>query len=87
VETIHSDKNTNKYKSQLHKKKMYDNVYNAYQYLIGKVMFGLQIINSIELIIIIWCFHQAGLTIDQMRVVLFNSTAQESLKLYKVMRA
>jgi hypothetical protein len=30
---------------------MYDNVYNAYQYLIGKqVMFGLQIINSIGLI-------------------------------------
>jgi predicted phosphoadenosine phosphosulfate sulfurtransferase len=49
---IHSDKNTNKCKkSQLHKKKMYDNVYNAY-HLIGKqVMHGWQIINLIGLII------------------------------------
>jgi predicted phosphoadenosine phosphosulfate sulfurtransferase len=51
VETIHSDKNTNKYKKVNYTKKMYDNVYNAYPIFDWKTSDGLQIINSIGLII------------------------------------
>jgi len=84
---IHSDKNTNKYKGINYTKKMYANVYNAYPIFDWKTSDVWVANYKFE-----WTynklydiFHQAGLTIDQMRVASpFISTAQESLKLYKV---
>ena len=84
---IHSDKNTNKYKKVNYTKKMYDNVYNAYPVFdwktsdvwVANCKFNWTYNKLYDV------FHQAGLTIDQMRVASpFISTAQDSLKLYKV---
>lgn len=84
---IHSDKNTNKYKKVNYTKKMYENVYNAYPIYdfttkdvwVSNFRFGWTYNKLYDL------FYQAGLTIDQMRVASpFISTAQDSLKLYKI---
>lgn len=84
---IHSDKNTNKYKKVNYTKKMFDNVYNAYPVFdwktsdvwVANYKFNWTYNKLYDV------FHQAGLTIDQMRVASpFISTAQDSLKLYKV---
>ena len=84
---IHSDKNTNKYKKINYTKKMFDNVFNAYPIYDWKTTdiwtanfkFNWTYNKLYDI------FYQAGLTIDQMRVASpFISTAQESLKLYKI---
>ena len=84
---IHSDKNTNKYQKIDWTKKMYKDVYNAYPIYdwitediwIANAKFEWSYNKLYDI------FYQAGVTIDQMRVASpFISTAQESLKLYKV---
>ena len=84
---IHSDKNYNKYKKHDWTKKMYNNVYNAYPIYdwitedvwVANAKFGWTYNKLYDI------FYQAGVTIDKMRVASpFISTAQESLKLYKV---
>lgn len=84
---IHSDKNTNKYKKVNYTKKMFNNVFNAYPIFdwttddiwIGNNTFNWTYNKLYDV------FYQAGLTINQMRVASpFISTAQDSLKLYKV---
>ena len=84
---IHSDKNTNKYNGIDWTKKMYDNVYNAYP-IYDWITEDIWIANyrfqwSYNKLYDI--YYQAGLTIDKMRVASpFISTAQESLKLYRI---
>lgn len=84
---IHSDKNTNKYKGVEWTKKMYKDVYNAYPIFDwitediwtanSKYEFAYNKLYDI--------YYQAGVTIDQMRVASpFISTAQDSLKLYRI---
>jgi len=84
---IHSDKNTNKYKKVNYTKKMSENVYNAYpiyDWITEDVWTANSKFN--------WTYnklydiyYQAGITIDQMRVASpFLSTAQDSLKLYRI---
>jgi len=84
---IHSDRNYKKYKYKNFTKEMYKNVYNAYPIYDWKTTDIWTANCKFE-----WTynklydvFYQAGLTIDQMRVASpFISTAQDSLKLYKV---
>jgi predicted phosphoadenosine phosphosulfate sulfurtransferase len=84
---IHSDRNYKKYKSYNWTKRMYPNVYNAYPVYDwittdvwaanGKFNWSYNKLYDV--------FYQAGLTIDQMRVASpFLSTAQSTLKLYRV---
>lgn len=84
---IHSDRNYNKFKDHLWTKKMVENVYNAYPIYdwttkdiwIGNAKKGWTYNKLYDL------FYKAGLTIDKMRVASpFLSTAQESLKLYRI---
>lgn len=84
---IHSDRNYKNYNGIKWTKKMYDNVFNAYP-IYDWVTKDIWVANSkFE-----WTYnklydiyYQAGLTIDQMRVASpFISTAQESLKLYRI---
>lgn len=84
---IHSDRNYKKYKQKNYTKEMYNNVYNAYPIFdwktediwIANSKFNWSYNKLYDL------FYQAGLTIDKMRVASpFISTAQDSLKLYKV---
>lgn len=84
---IHSDKNQNKYNKLPWTKKMGENIFNAYPIFdwitedvwVANGKFGWSYNKLYDL------FYQAGVTIDQMRVASpFISTAQESLKLYKV---
>ncbi len=84
---IHSDKNTNKYKGVSWTKKMYENVFNGYP-IYDWITEDIWIANSK----FNWSYnklydiyYQAGITIDQMRVASpFISTAQDSLKLYRI---
>jgi predicted phosphoadenosine phosphosulfate sulfurtransferase len=84
---IHSDRNYKKYKTLNWTKKMYDGVYNAYPVYDwttkdvwvanGKFRWSYNKLYDL--------FYQAGLSIDQMRVASpFLSTAQSTLKLYRV---
>lgn len=84
---IHSDKNQNKYKKKEWTKKMYENIYNAYPIFdyttkdiwVANARFGWSYNKLYDV------YYQAGLNIDQMRVASpFLSTAQDSLKLYRV---
>lgn len=84
---IHSDRNYNNYEGINWTKKMYTNVYNAYPIYdwitedvwTANAKFAWSYNKLYDI------FYQAGVTIDQMRVASpFISTAQESLKLYKV---
>jgi predicted phosphoadenosine phosphosulfate sulfurtransferase len=84
---IHSDRNTNKYNGVSWTKKMYNNIYNAYPVYdwitedvwIANYKFNWTYNKLYDL------FHQAGVSIDQMRVASpFLSTAQDSLKLYRI---
>jgi predicted phosphoadenosine phosphosulfate sulfurtransferase len=84
---IHSDRNYKKYKKLDWTKKMYEDVYNCYP-IYDWVTEDVWVANSK----FAWTynklydvFYQAGLTIDKMRVASpFLSTAQESLKMYRV---
>lgn len=84
---IHSDRNYNKYKKHEWTKKMYKDVYNAYPIYDwdtedvwtanGRFEWSYNKLYDI--------YYQAGLSIDQMRVASpFLSTAQDSLKLYRI---
>jgi len=84
---IHSDKNYHNYNGIDWTKKMFDNVYNAYPIFDwvtedvwianGKFKWSYNKLYDI--------YYQAGLTIHQMRVASpFLSTAQDSLKLYRI---
>jgi len=84
---IHSDKNQNKYKKIKWTKKMGENIYNAYPIYdwitediwTANCKFNWSYNKLYDL------FHQSGITIDQMRVASpFLSTAQDSLKLYRI---
>jgi predicted phosphoadenosine phosphosulfate sulfurtransferase len=84
---IHSDRNYKKFKTWEWSKKMFEDVYNIYPIYdwttediwIANAKFGWDYNKLYDV------FYQAGLSIDQMRVASpFLSTAQESLKLYKV---
>jgi len=84
---IHSDRNYNKFKDYQWTKKMDTNVYNAYPIFdwttqdiwVGNAKFNWSYNRLYDL------FYKAGLTIDKMRVASpFLSTAQESLKLYRI---
>lgn len=84
---IHSDRNNRKYKNIEWTKEMYKNVYNAYP-IYDWVTSDIWVANGK----FNWTYnklydvyYQAGLTIDQMRVASpFISTAQDSLKLYRI---
>lgn len=84
---IHSDRNQNKFNEKEWTKKMYDDVYNAYPIYDwntedvwvanGKFEWDYNDLYNL--------FYKCGLSIDKMRVASpFISTAQESLKLYRV---
>jgi predicted phosphoadenosine phosphosulfate sulfurtransferase len=84
---IHSDRNFNKFKGISWTKKMASNVYNAYPIYdwntsdiwVSNGRFGWSYNKLYDI------FYQAGLSIDQMRVASpFLSTAQSTLKLYRV---
>lgn len=84
---IHSDRNYKNYNGVNWTKKMYENVYNAYPIFdwltedvwIANGKFGWTYNKLYDI------YYQAGLSIDQMRVASpFISTAQESLKLYRI---
>ena len=84
---IHSDKNQNKYRDLPWSLEMFSNVYNMYPIYdwvtediwVANGRFGWDYNKLYDL------FHQAGVTIDQMRVASpFNDAAAESLKLYRV---
>jgi predicted phosphoadenosine phosphosulfate sulfurtransferase len=84
---IHSDKNYRKFKKHLWTKEMIPDVFNAYPIFDWKVddvwtanaRFGWTYNKLYDV------FYQAGLTVSQMRVASpFISTAQSSLKLYRV---
>lgn len=84
---IHSDRNYKNYEGINWTKKMYDNVFNAYPIYDwitedvwianGKFEWNYNKLYDV--------YYQAGLSIDQMRVASpFLSTAQDSLKLYRI---
>lgn len=84
---IHSDRNYKNYNGINWTKKMYNDVYNAYpiyDWITEDVWtangkFGWSYNKLYDI------YHQAGLSIDQMRVASpFLSTAQDSLKLYRI---
>ena len=84
---IHSDRNHNKYKNKEWTKKMFDSIYNAYPIYdyttediwVANARFGWTYNKLYDI------YYQAGLNIDQMRVASpFLSTAQDSLKLYRI---
>ena len=84
---IHSDRNNRKYNSISWTKEMYNDVYNAYPIYdwvtediwVANGRFGWTYNKLYDV------YYQAGLTIDQMRVASpFISTAQSSLKLYRI---
>lgn len=84
---IHSDRNYKNYNKINWTKKMYNDVYNAYPIYdwitedvwIANGKFGWSYNKLYDI------YHQAGLSIDQMRVASpFLSTAQDSLKLYRI---
>lgn len=84
---IHSDRNTRKYKSIEWTKEMYSDVYNGYPIFdwttediwVANARFGWTYNKLYDV------YYQAGLTIDKMRVASpFLSTAQDSLKLYRI---
>ena len=84
---IHSDKNTNKYKKVSWTKKMADNIYNAYPIYdwVTEDVWISNYKNDWTYNKLYDLFHQAGLTVDKMRVASpFLSTAQDSLKLYRI---
>lgn len=84
---IHSDRNNKKYKGKNYTKEMYTGVYNAYPIYDWKTtdIWTANFKFEWEYNRLYDIFYQAGLTIDQMRVASpFISTAQDSLKLYKV---
>ena len=84
---IHSDKNTNKYNNLNWTKKIDDNVINAYPIydLKARDVWISNYRNEWTYNKLYDIFHQAGLTIDQMRVASpFISEGTETLKLYKV---
>lgn len=84
---IHSDRNNRKYNNIDWTKEMYKDVYNAYP-IFDWVTSDIWVANGK----FNWTYnklydvyYQAGLTIDQMRVASpFISTAQDSLKLYRI---
>ena len=84
---IHSDRNYRNYKGINWTKEMYPNVFNGYPIFDWKAQ-DIWVANAR----FAWdynklydIYHQAGLSIDQMRVASpFLSTAQDSLKLYRV---
>lgn len=84
---IHSDRNYRNYKGINWTKEMYPNIFNGYPIFdwkaqdvwVANARFAWDYNKLYDI------FHQAGLTIDQMRVASpFLSTAQDSLKLYRV---
>ncbi|CAB4165158.1 COG3969 Predicted phosphoadenosine phosphosulfate sulfotransferase [uncultured Caudovirales phage] len=84
---IHSDRNYKNYDGINWTKKMYENVFNAYPIYdwitedvwVANGKFGWTYNKLYDV------YYQAGLTIDQMRVASpFLSTAQDSLKLYRI---
>lgn len=84
---IHSDRNYKNYEGINWTKKMYENVFNAYPIYdwvtediwIANGKFGWTYNKLYDV------YYQAGLSIDQMRVASpFLSTAQDSLKLYRI---
>ena len=84
---IHSDRNYKKYNNKEWTKQMYDNIYNAYPIYdwvtediwVGNYKFEWSYNKLYDV------YYQAGLTVDQMRVASpFISTAQDSLKLYRI---
>ena len=84
---IHSDRNYKNYEGINWTKKMYENVFNAYPIYdwitedvwIANGKFGWTYNKLYDV------YYQAGLTIDSMRVASpFLSTAQDSLKLYRI---
>lgn len=84
---IYSDKNNNKYDSNNWSTKMYENVYNMYPIFdwTSKDVWIANAKNNWDYNKLYDLFYQAGLSIDQMRVASpFLSTAQETLKLYRV---
>ena len=84
---IYSDKNNNKYDSNNWSTKMYENVYNMYPIYdwTSKDIWISNAKNNWDYNKLYDLFYQAGLSIDQMRVASpFLSTAQETLKLYRV---
>lgn len=84
---IHSDRNYRNYKGINWTKEMYPNVFNGYPIFDWKAQ-DIWVANAR----FAWdynklydIYHQAGLSIDQMRVASpFLSTAQDSLKLYRI---
>jgi len=84
---IHSDRNYKKYKGQDYTKKMYDDVYNIYPVFdwVTEDVWTANAKYDWSYNKLYDIYHQAGLTIDQMRVASpFLSTAQDSLKLYRI---
>lgn len=84
---IYSDKNNNKYKNTKWSTEVYDNIYNMYPIFdwSAKDIWIANSINEWEYNKLYDLFYQAGLTTDQMRVASpFLSTAQDTLKLYKI---
>lgn len=84
---IHSDKNQNKYNNIQWTKKLSDNIINAYPIydLKARDVWISNYRNEWTYNKLYDVFHQAGLTIDQMRVASpFISEGTETLKLYKV---
>lgn len=84
---IYSDRNTNTYNGKDWTCKMYDDVYNCYPIFdwltddvwTANAKFGWEYNKLYDL------FYMAGVGVEQMRVASpFNDSAQESLKLYKV---
>tara|TARA_R110000787_G_scaffold161960_2_gene275326 strand:- start:2031 stop:3308 length:1278 start_codon:yes stop_codon:yes gene_type:complete len=84
---IHSDKNYKKFNGKRWTKEISENIYNVYPVFdwitedvwIANAKFEWSYNKLYDL------FHQAGLTINQMRVASpFNDSASESLKMYKV---
>lgn len=84
---IHSDRNYKNYNGIIWTKKMYENVFNAYPIYdwvtediwVSNAKFSWSYNKLYDI------YHQAGLSIDQMRVASpFLSTAQDSLKLYRI---
>lgn len=84
---IHSDKNYKNYKGLNYTKEISKNVYNAYP-IYDWVTEDIWICNQKNKYLynkLYDIYHQAGLTINQMRVASpFNDYATESLKLYRV---
>tara|TARA_R110001632_G_scaffold33612_1_gene86282 strand:- start:1509 stop:2792 length:1284 start_codon:yes stop_codon:yes gene_type:complete len=84
---IHSDKNYKKYEGKRWTKEIDDNIYNIYPIYDWKTedVWISNYRNEWSYNKLYDLFHQAGLTIAQMRVASpFNDSASETLKLYKV---